>query len=646
MSAGSLERQVERLRAANRSATSARSAVLPSDPPRWKKRSGGGHLQPSSIIHRTTVSLTAITAVAVFDGCAHRSPSVPSATRVGITLPAGDQFSSAGRHVVALSPDGTRMAYVANQRLFVRALHESKAVPLRGTEGTGTMAGRSPFFSPDGQWIGFWQDGHLKKISISGGSPVVLCAAQNPWGASWAADNTILYGQGAAGIWRVSGDGGRPENVIKVEPGQVAHGPQLLPDGRAILYTLADTDDGWDAAQIVVWSFGTRTHRAVVKGGTDARYASSGHLVYAIGNTLLAVPFDAETFAVTAAPISFVDGVARADVTGAAHYAISTEGALIYVPTDSLGAAPPRTLVWVDRHGREEEIKAPARPYFDPRISPDGTRVALEIQDQERDIWILDLTDGTLTRVTSGPAVDFPAIWTPDGRSLIFSSGRSGRNTIDPRNLFLQAVGGEGPVEQLTQGAVRQVPYAVTPDGTGLIFRDHSTDPGADPGDLRLLSLAGQRRSQTLVQTGSLEANAELSLDGHWLAYQSNESGQDEIYVRPFPNVAGGKWQVSPSGGARPLWGRDGRELFYESRRALMRIPITTVPTFQAGPPSKLFDGPYFYGALERTYDVSPDGRRFLMIKESGGRVESAASARLVLLPHWFEELKRRLPSK
>ena len=604
-------------------------------------------MQPSSTRSRTVSLLLAMTAVAISPACLHRSPSPPSPTRarVTITLPAGDRFSSAGRHLVALSPDGLRMAYVANQRLYLRAVQQSEAVPLPGTEGTGTSAGRSPFFSPDGQWIGFWQDGQLKKISITGGSPIVLCAAQNPWGANWAADNTILYAQGAAGIWRVSSDGGKPENVITVDSGQVAHGPQLLPGGRAILYTLAATDDGWDAAQIVVWSLETGTHRVVVKGGSDARYASSGHLVYATGNTLLAVPFDAKTFAVTAASISLADDVARADVTGAAHFGISTEGTLIYVPTDGVGAAQPRTLVWVDRQGREEEIKAPARPYFDPRISPDGTRVALEIQDEERDIWILDLADETLTRVTSGPAIDFPAIWTPDGRSLIFSSGRSGRNTIDPRHLFQQAVGEKVPAEQLTQGAVRQVPYAVTPDGTGLIFRDHSTDPGADPGDLRLLSLVGERRSQTLVQTGFLEANAELSLDGQWLAYQSNESGRDEIYVRPFPNVAGGKWQVSPSGGTRPLWGRDGRELFYESSRALMRVPITTVPLFQAGPPSKLFDGPYFYGALERTYDVSRDGRRFLMIKESGGRIESAASPRLILVPHWFEELKRLLPS-
>ena len=191
----------------------------------------------------------------------------PALGRVTITLPAGDQFSNAGRHLVALSPDGTQLVYVANQRLYLRALQQSEAVPLRGTEGTGTAAGRSPFFSPDGQWIGFWQDGQLKKISITGGSPVVLCAAQNPWGASWAGDNTIFYAQGAAGIWRVSGDGGKPENVIKVDSGQVAHGPQPLPGGRAILFTQARPNDGWDSAQIVVWSLDTGIRRVVVEGG-------------------------------------------------------------------------------------------------------------------------------------------------------------------------------------------------------------------------------------------------------------------------------------------------------------------------------------------------------------------------------------------
>ena len=208
--------------------------------------------------------------------------------------------------------------YVANARLYLRAMDQLEAVPIRGTEGNGNMAGRSPFFSPDGQWIGFWQDGQLKKVSITGGSPVVLCAAQNPWGASWTTDNTILYGQGADGIWRVSGNGGKPENVVKVDAGQIAHGPQLLPGGREILFTLARSNS---ATGMPRRSSSSRSTPACVasswRAARDARYVSTGHLVYALGSTLLGVPFDAATLAVTGGPVPLVEGVARSAGAGA-----------------------------------------------------------------------------------------------------------------------------------------------------------------------------------------------------------------------------------------------------------------------------------------------------------------------------------------
>ncbi len=577
------------------------------------------------------------------------APSRPLA-RFTITLPTGEQFSNAGRHLVALSPDGTHVAYVANSRLYIRAMDQLEAVPIRGTEGTSNTAGRSPFFSPDGQWIGFWHDGQLKKASMTGGSPVVLCAAESPpWGASWATDNTILYGQGPDGIWRVSGDGGKPEHVVKVDAGQLVHGPLLLPDGRAILFTLARNSD-WDAAEIVAQSLATGTRRVVVKGGTDARYASTGHLVYALGNTLLGLPFDAATLAVTGGPVPLVDAVARAvgpvpvGLTGAAHFAMSSDGALIYVPTDAVGGLrqPRRTLVWVDREGREAPLKTPPRAYVYPRLSPDGTRVALDIRDQESDIWIWDLARGGLTRLTYGPALEFHGIWTPEGRSVIFSSGEF---ATGPRSLSRVAADGPGTAEELTQGV--GLPFAVTPNAMGLIFGEPR--PGA-AGDLMLLPLAGDRRPQPLLQTPYDELNAELSPNGRWLAYESNESGQYEIYVRPFPNVTAAKWPVSTSGGTRPLWARNGQELFYESTGTLMRVPLTTGSTFAAGNPTKLFDAPYFFGpnvvGRGRTYDVSPDGLRFLMIKEDSVVDEPTPSARLVLVQHWFEELKRRVPTK
>jgi hypothetical protein len=381
----------------------------------------------------------------------------------------------------------------------------------------------------------------------------------------------------------------------------------------------------------------------------DARYVPTGHLVYALGGTVLAVAFDVTTLAVTGGAVPLVEDVAQLNVT--AHFAISSEGALVYVPGNAVAGGPPkRTLVWVDRQGREDPIKAPPRAYFYPRLSPDGTRVALDLRDQEQDIWIWDLARETLTRLTLGPTFEQYGVWTHDGRAVIFSSSQFGGPSA-PRSLFRQASDGTGTIEQLTQGAVAQFASAVTPDGTAVIFREETPPKklGDRPGtDLFLLPLVGERRPRPLVQTPADELNAEVSPDGHWLAYQSNESGRHEIYVRPFPNVDAGKRQVSTSGGTQPLWARNGRELFYASMGALMRVPLTMGSTFEPGTVTKLLDGPYLLApppALGRMYDVSPDGRRFLMMKESRTSDEPAASARIIFVQNWFEELKRRAPT-
>jgi eukaryotic-like serine/threonine-protein kinase len=563
------------------------------------------------------------------------APTQAPAPASTIALPQGDRLTNAGRHLVAVSPDGTRLVYAANDRLYLQSLNGGDATPIAGVGGADGARPANPFYSPDGGWIGFWQDRQLKKISLTGGMPVVLCAVQNPRGASWATDNTILFGQGADGIWRVAAEGGTPEQVVRVENGQVAYGPQLLPGGRSILFTLA-RGNGADAEQIVVQSLENGSRRVVLDQASDARYAATGHLVYARDSRLFALPFDVRTLAATGPLVPVVDDVARAP-TGIAQFAISSSGALVYVPADALEASPVRTLVWVDRQGREEPFEAPTRRYLTPRLSPDGTRVALEI---DNDIWVFDRTRKTFTRVTADSTFDMVPIWTPDGRDVIFSSGRSGRSTVDALNLVRRAADGTGRVDRLTDVATaRQVPYAVTPDGTRLIFREHNATPGGDAGDLMVMSLIGTRLSEPLVQTKSREMNAELSPDGRWFAYQSDESGRDEIYVRPFPNASAGKWKVSSSGGTRPLWARSGDELFYESAGALMRVAVTRGPLFEARTPTRLFDGPYVYGALERMYDISPDGQRFLLIKESHASTEPSLSPRLIV----FKDLLKRL---
>jgi serine/threonine-protein kinase len=570
----------------------------------------------------------------------------PRLARFTLVLPRGDQFSSLNR-LIALSPDGTALVYTANQQLYLRSMDRLEPVPIHGTEDIGTGGGASPFFSPDGQWIGFWQSGQFKKVSITGGAPVVLCSAGPPLGASWTAENTILYGQGAAGIWRVSGDGGNPENLVKVDAGQIASSPQILPGGRAILFTLARKE--LDPAQIVVHSLDTGRRRVVLEKGTDARHLPTGHLLYALGNTLLAVPFDVASVAVTAGPVPLVEEVARTADGILAQFTVSDEGTLVYVPRDAVGGDPVRrrTLVWVDRQGRESSINAPPRAYVWPRLSPDGTRIAFAIADQEYDIWAWDLRRETLMRLTFGPAFETGAAWAPDGQSVIFTSG--GLPALGPSNLFRRAADGTGTIEQLTQGIAAIGPPAVTPDGKGVIFsrRPPAGGTAGDLSDLMLLPPVGGGRPQPLVHTAFSEAFGEISPDGRWLAYQSNASGQMEIYVTPFPNVTTGKWQVSTSGGTQPLWARNAQELFYESMGALMRVSLMSTATFSAGPPGKLFDMWSFLipGAPGRLYDIAPDGQRFLMTKTSRAADALTPSARLIIVQHWFEELKRRAPT-
>lgn len=568
----------------------------------------------------------------------------PRLVRFHIALPAGHQFSSPGHRPLALSPDGAVIVYTANQQLYMRPIDQLEAVPIRGTEGAGPTAGRSAFFSPDGQWVGFWQNDQFKRVPIAGGAPVVLCSAQNPWGASWTTDNTILYGQGPQGIWRVSGDGGKPEHLVKVDGAQIAAAPQLLPGGRAILFSLSTLTDP-ETRQVVVQSLDTGVRRVVVDAGTDGRYVPTGHLVYVLGGTLLAVPFDAAALTVQGGPVPLVDDVGMSTDGVMAYFAVSNDGTLAYVPGDAAGGQTNRTLVWVDRQGRETAIKGmPSRRYSQIRLSPDGTRIALVIQEENNDIWIWDLARETRLRLTVGAAWDENPVWTPDGKSVIFGSGAAGG--IGPRNLFRRAADGTGSVEQLTQDA-RAVPKALTPDGNGLVFidsRQGGPASGGDRGDVMLLPLVGDRRPQPLVQTQFSETNAELSPDGRWLAYQSNESGEEEIFVRPFPNVDSSKWLVAR--GSRPLWARNGRELFYLLMNTLMSAPVTTASTLTFGKPSKVIEGQYFFGPGARNYDATEDGQRFLLLKPNSATADPPRTPGFVVVLNWLEELKRRAPAK
>jgi len=514
----------------------------------------------------------------------------------------------------------------------------------------------SPFLSPDGRWIGFFTgtDGEIRKVAIAGGPPLTLCPIVNgPRGASWGPDETIIFATNGpnTGLLRVAAAGGTP--TVLTTP-DAAHGeadhvfPSILPGGRAVLFTITSSSGGIETAQVAVLDLTTGHTTTLIRGGSQAEYVAPGFLVYALAGALRAVRFDPVTLTVGSDPMPVVEAVTTLP-TGAAEFSVSRTGALVYVPGGAMGGT--RSLVWVTRQGLEAPLAAaPPRAYGLPRLSPDGTRVALDIRDQQQDIWIWDLARQTLTPLTDAPATDAFPVWTPDSRRVIFGSNRGGVS-----NLFWQAANNTGTVERLTTSPNVQVPTSISPDGTRLIVRETVPTTG---NDLRVLRLdpstslgAGPstplgtppRQTEPLLQTTFTEDSGEISPDGHWLAYQSNESGAFQISVRPFPTVDAGHWTISPSGGTRPLWARSGTELFYlDGAGAMTRVPIQTTPTFSAGTPTKLFDTRYFSAAVGRSYDVSPDGQRFLMIKTAG--TEQAPT--MVVVLNWIEELKARLPAK
>ncbi len=589
-------------------------------------------------------------------------PPLPRVTRFTITPPASAPLTlDVGRHL-AIAPDGTRLAYVgANGTLLVvHALDQ-----LAPTVLTGLGAPSHPVFSPNGQWIAFF-DGvtALKKVATTGGPAVTLSPINGPpnGGANWAADDTIIFmkGDNSTGLLRVRAAGGEPEVLTRPDR---AHGeayhyyPEVLPGGKAVLFTILPSGPGQNQVAVLDLRTGERT--VLVRGGSQAQYVAPGYLVYALGGTLWAVAFDLGRLAVLGSPVPVVEGVMPLAGGLGAVFSVTPDGTLVYVPGGAQTGAQ-RTLVWVDRRGREEPLEAPPRAYVYPRLSPDGKRVAVSVTDQEGDIWIWDLSRQTpLKRFTFDPGMDLSPVWTPDGRRLVWSSQR-----VLPRNLYGQAADGSGAAERLTESPYGQFPYGFSPDGTRLLLREDGPGTGQDLAMLdseRPSAGSGRgepvepRRVTPLIRTAFNERNGEISPDGRWLAYESNESGQDEIYVRPFPAVDAGRWQLSTGGGRQPLWARNVRELFYRtSDGALVAVPIASAeeargPGFSAGTPSLLVKGQYYNSSgafLGRTYDVSLDGQRFLMIKEGGVADQTATPTQIVVVQNWVEELKRLVPTR
>ena len=532
---------------------------------------------------------------------------------------------------IAISPDGSRFVYSTRRGLGLESRSRDRLETTTfGDLGAITV---NPFFSPDGEWIAYFDGATLKKAPASGGKPLPLAENLLEAVGTWGPDGIVIGD--VNGLARVPIEGGTPEPLLRMgESGEQATDPQLLPGQRAILYTVMPSNVGWGgigverSARIEVFDLDAGKPKTIIPSGSHGRFVPTGHVVYLAGATMHAVRFDLDRLEVTGEPVQVTPEVGLYD------FAVSDEGTLLYLT----GKLPANTLVWVDRDGTEEPVGAPPRAYMLPRLSPDGSRIALDVAGpSNRDIWLWDFRRQSLDRFTVGPAGNTLVAWSRDGSQLAFGSFRFG-----PLNLFLQPVDGSRAPERLLESERTQMPMSFAPDGR-LLFTEY--DPDTDR-NIHALSLDGNRRVEPIVATDSAELVAEVSPDGRWIAYDSNESGQFEVYVRPYPDTTSGRWKVSTAGGRQPLWSRDGRELFYRDfAGALLVSPVTPGPSFSPGPVRSLLVGTSYAGAgaggSGRTYDVSLDGSRFLMIKlEDVGD----ASAAVVVLG-WFGELERLVPN-
>ena len=556
------------------------------------------------------------------------APVARPVTRTVIALPPGDRLASLDQPILALSPDGTHLAYAAirggTQQLYLRAMDSPEARPISGTEGAV-----APFFSPDGQWLGFFGGGKLKKISVNGGAALTLSnAAAGLLAGSWGNGGSIIF-QSIVGapLQRISEAGGTAQPLAPLEKGDSADWPEFLPGGQAVLFTGGTIT----IPKITVQSIATGNRRDLISSGAFPRFAASGHLIYAQAGTLMAVPFDSQRLEIKGAAVPVIEGVARSTDTDAAQYSISATGSLAYVSGGT--EANQRRMVWVSRNGMEQPLLAHPHAYQYVRLSPDGRRVAVELDNQ---IWLYDFARDNLTPFTFEGSLNQTPTWTPDGKRIAFYSNKEG----GAANLFWQLADGSGGLERLTTSDYTHVPRSFSPDGQLLAFHENNPKTNKDIWVLRL----SDRKAEPFLRTPFIEGAPTFSPDGHWLAYVSNESGRPEVYVQPYPGP-GGKWQISTESGTEPAWNRNGRELFYRSGDKMMALDVTIEPNFSVGKPHLLFERHYFtsdFPLVGTAYDISPDGQRFLMVK---GVEQATAVTQINVVLNWFEELKQKVPT-
>jgi serine/threonine protein kinase/Tol biopolymer transport system component len=584
------------------------------------------------------ILLLCLLAVAIRAWFRHPQPSTPPIARFEISIPAPDQLVALNSVAIAISPDGTRLAYVARHAgvpmLFIRALDQANAFPVAGSEGANT-----PFFSPDGNWVGFFPAGRLKKVAASGGAPVTVTNLPTTRGASWGPRGTIaLTLTPATALSVVSADGGvaAPLSKLDLAKGEASHRwPQFLPDGDTILFTVGKSKN-WDDAEIQLQSLKTGERRTLIQGGTCARYVPTGNLLYGHGGKLLSVPFDLRRLQVTGPPVTILDDVTEDAESGAVQFAASDNGTLVYLPGGLQRTE--HSLLWIDHAGQASEIAAPPRAYWAPRISPDGTQIATVVAGANDEIWVNDILRNTWTRLTFESSNAMPT-WSADGKRVAFAGNLAG-----VQGIFWKLADGSGDEQLVLQSksitSALPMPLSWSPDGKTLAYDNFEPQAGHR---IWLYSPGSADPPRLFINSAVNEDGARFSPNGRWVAYASEESGRFEVYVQPFAG-SGGKWQISRDGGSQPVWTRNGKELFFYGNGKMMSVDVNTDGEFSAGNPNTLFEANFdFRGSYVPAYDVTPDGKKFIAVRSSNS---NPVPASIQVILNWFAEINQRKAQK
>jgi serine/threonine-protein kinase len=553
---------------------------------------------------------------------------------------------------IVLSPDGQTLAFLAQpsdgapSQIYVRSLDGLQAVPLSGTEGA-----LNPFFSPDGQWIGYFADGKLKKVPVTGGGAVTICPVLNNRGGAWGENGLIVFSpdRERVSLWQVPATGGDAKPLIALAEGETTQRwPQLLRGDSAVLFTGNSRPDGFEEANVVVQVLPNGPRKTLVPGAYYGRYLSSGHLLYGHHGSVFAAPFDLDRLELTGPPIRVLEGAFVNMPVGAAEIAVSNTGTLAYLPAPERADYMHAGMDWMDRSGRTTPLRTTPMRWLNPRFAPDGRRLAFDDFDGlQHDVWIYEWSRDALTRLTFDPAEDTWPVWTPDAQRIVFGSNR--RSAFP--NLYWQRSDGTGQVQRLTEAARVQWPTSWHPNGRILAFGEAELETGMR--SIMMLSLEGDEASGWRPARPTMflkdADHGMFSPDGQWLAYVARKTParpDTEVFVQPFPGP-GGPWQISAGGGTDPVWSRTRHELLYGSpdHRIMAASYTTSGASFHAEKPHVLSDARFKPRAAGRSFDLHPDGERFVLAK-ADTKTETNRAHHVTVIFNFYDELQKLAPAR